>query len=125
MAELLARSAASVLASLPVVSSVRGRVHEAVLMRMPQGLPQMAEVARALDTTTRTLRRWLAAEELTFESVRDEALLAIARDRLADPRSSMAEIAYLLGFSDLRAFHRAFKRWTGVTPGQYRRTLGG
>lgn len=125
VAELLARNAATVLAAMPSVPTLQGRVHEALVALLPSGLPQMKDVARALGTSPRTLRRRLADEGLTFERVRDEALAAIARERLRDPRASIAEVAYLLGFSEVRAFHRAFQRWTGATPGQFRRSMLG
>jgi AraC-like DNA-binding protein len=89
---------------------------------LPRGLPTMDQVARELAMSPRTLRRRLATEGLTFERVRDDVLAAIARDRLRDRRQSIAEVAYVLGFSDVRAFNRAFRRWAGVTPGEYRRT---
>jgi AraC-like DNA-binding protein len=125
VASLLARNAAMVVAAMPSVPTVQARVHEAVVRLLPQGLPAMNSVARALATSPRTLRRRLADEGLTFERVRDDALAAIARERLRDRRQSVAEVAYVLGFSEVRAFHRAFRRWTGQTPGEYRRAALG
>jgi transcriptional regulator GlxA family with amidase domain len=51
-------------------------------------------------------------------------LSAIAKDRLRDASLSLEEVAYIVGFSEVRAFRRAFRRWTGTTPGRYRRTNG-
>jgi AraC-like DNA-binding protein len=121
VAALLARNAATVLAEMPRSPTVRSRVHEAVVGLLPRGLPTMERVARELATSPRTLRRRLADEDMTFERVRDEALSAIARERLRDRRQSIAEVAYVLGFSEVRSFHRSFRRWTGVTPGEFRR----
>jgi AraC-like DNA-binding protein len=125
VAALLARNAATLVAAMPSVPTVQARVHEAVVRLLPRGLPTMDLVARELATSPRTLRRRLATEALTFERVRDAALAAIAQDRLRDHRQSIAEVAYVLGFSDARAFHRAFRRWAGVTPGEYRRAKAG
>jgi AraC-like DNA-binding protein len=121
VASLLARNAAMVLSAMPSVPTLQARLHEAIVSFLPRGFPTMDTVARALATSPRTLRRRLAAEGLTFERVRDGALVAIARERLSDRRESIAEVAFVLGFSEVRAFHRAFRRWTGVTPGEYRR----
>ncbi len=121
VASLLARNAAMVLSAMPSVPTLQARVHEAIVGSLPRGFPTMDTVARALATSSRTLRRRLAAEGLTFDRVRDGALVAIARERLADRRQSIAEVAFVLGFSEVRAFHRAFRRWTGDTPGEYRR----
>jgi AraC-like DNA-binding protein len=121
VASLLARNAAMVLSAMPSVPTLQAKVHEAIVSFLPRGFPTMNSVARALATSPRTLRRRLAAEGLTFERIRDGALVAIARERLADRRESIAEVAFVLGFSEVRAFHRAFRRWTGATPGEYRR----
>ncbi len=121
VAALLARNAEAIVAARPSTPSVLAQVHEAIVSTLPTGLPTMDKVARALATSHRTLRRRLSDEGLTFERVRDDTLAAIARDRLQDRRETLAEVAYVLGFSEVRAFHRAFRRWTGVTPGEYRR----
>jgi len=123
VAEVLARNAALLLRLMPVVPAVQASVNAAILALMPHGLPGMEAVAESLGSTPRTLRRRLAEEGLTFSQVRDGALCALARERMRDPRISLAEVAYELGFSELRAFDRAFRRWTGEAPGKYRRTM--
>ncbi|MCU0671953.1 MAG: AraC family transcriptional regulator [Myxococcota bacterium] len=122
VAELLEASARDAIARLPTGPTVQREVRDAIVALVPGGLPGMREVARRLETTERTLRRRLAAEGLTFAAVRDEVLCALARERLADPRASVADVAFALGFAELRAFHRAFVRWTGMTPGAFRRS---
>lgn len=123
MAEVLARNAGMVLSAMASVLTARGQVHDAIVALLPRELPGTTAVARALAMSTRTLRRRFAADGLTFEGVPDQVVEAIARERLRDPLQSIAQVAYVLGFSEVRAFHRAFVRWTGITPGQFRSPL--
>ncbi len=96
------------------------RVREVVLPRLASGAPSLAEVARALRTSTRTLQRELQACGLGYAAVVDALRRDVALGRLADPSTSVAEVAYLVGYSEPRAFHRAFRRWTGEAPSAYR-----
>jgi AraC-like DNA-binding protein len=122
VAELLAKNAAAILAAQPSSSpSVQRQVNDVIVWLLPRGLPRMDAVARELGLSDRTLRRRLAGEGLRFERVRDAALSAIAKDRLQDTRLSIEEVAFLVGFSEVSAFRRAFRRWTGKTPGRFRR----
>jgi len=79
-------------------------------------------VARALHMSPRTLQRRLDAEAASFSEVVDDVRQRLARAWLADEARSLTEIAFSLGFSDLATFSRAFKRWTGKPPGQWRRS---
>jgi AraC-like DNA-binding protein len=76
-------------------------------------------LARAVGLSPRALRRRLGVEGASVTSLLDEARLRVACEDLKRPESSIKEIAERLGFSEASAFHRAFKRWTGVTPAQY------
>ena len=80
-----------------------------------------AAVARVLHMSVRTLQRKLAGEGTTFRDVLEAAKSQLAQAYLADPRVSVGEVAMLLGFSDPSSFNRAFRRWTGHTPGRWRR----
>jgi AraC-like DNA-binding protein len=77
-------------------------------------------VARRLATSPRTLQRRLAAEGLSYQKVLDDWRRDAAQRHLAASALSIGEIAYLLGFSEPAPFHRAFKRWYGVTPQTFR-----
>ena len=68
----------------------------------------------------RTSRRYLDAEGTSFREIVDEVRIQRAKQLLGDRRTSMAEIAHLLGYSDVRAFSRAFKRCVGSTPAEHR-----
>ena len=85
--------------------------------------PQMTAVARSLGISVRSLRRRLDEEGVSYTSLLNEARATLAKRMLDDPRRSIYETAYAMGFSDPSAFHRAFKRWTGMTPTQYRESL--
>ena len=69
----------------------------------------------------RTLQRRLGAEGATFRAVRDAVLQSIATRLLAQPSLSLAEVAQRIGFADEDALAKAWKRWTGTTPGEHRR----
>jgi AraC-like DNA-binding protein len=93
------------------------------LLRYRRDLSELdaTTIAQAIGLSPRALRRRLGIEGVSVTSLLDEARLRIACEDLKRPDSSIKEIAERLGFSEASAFHRAFKRWTGVTPAQYSR----
>lgn len=78
-------------------------------------------VARWLGVSVRTLQRRLAAESTTFHDVRDAVLQRVATALLARPSLSLEEVAQRTGFADEDPFAKAWKRWTGQTPSDFRR----
>lgn len=85
--------------------------------------PTMSDVARRLGMSVRSLRRRLAEEGVSYPKLLEEAHVAFAKRLLDDPDRSIYEAAFEMGFSDPSAFHRAFRRWTGMTPMQYRENI--
>lgn len=81
------------------------------------------QVAEALHLSVRTLSRRLAAEGTHFQAVKDEVRRDLAVQQLTSSSVSLAILAGQLGFEDLASFNRAFRNWTGSTPGTYRRGL--
>ena len=97
------------------------RVLDRVSTALSGGVPALSEVARGLGMSGRTLQRRLAAEASSFQAVVDEARRRLALRLLrGDDEATLAEVTYMTGFSDQSAFTRAFKRWTGQTPGAFR-----
>ncbi|MFC6672202.1 AraC family transcriptional regulator [Marinobacterium aestuariivivens] len=82
----------------------------------------MEEIATAMHTTTRTLRRKLTDEGTSFQDIKDGLRRDTAIHLLSQPSEPVAAIARTLGFSEPSAFTRAFKHWTGVAPSAYRKT---
>jgi AraC-like DNA-binding protein len=82
------------------------------------GRADMRQVAGALGLSVRSLRRRLDAEGETYQSIANAAAVYRAK-LLLERRGSIQEVAFEMGFSDPSSFHRAFKRWTGLTPGSY------
>jgi AraC-like DNA-binding protein len=96
-------------------------VQKTIASAMYDGSSSAADVARALHVSVRTLQRRLAPTGRTFRDVADAMRGHLAQEYLTDPKVSIAEVALLLGFSDQSSFNRAFRRWTGDTPGRWRR----
>lgn len=86
------------------------------------GMPAAAKTAVAVGMDEETFKRSLMARGLTYRSFVDELRHGLAVGYIRDPAMSLVDTAYLLGFSEQSAFQRAFKRWTGLTPGEYRRS---
>jgi AraC-like DNA-binding protein len=100
--------------------ALKDRVAARLATSDPRELPSMDEVARELGMSVRSLRRRLGAEGAAYKDLLEHALIDAAKRMLEDPKISIQEAAYALGFSGPAVFHRAFKRWTGMTPSQYR-----
>lgn len=101
--------------------SMASRVGSVVASRLGRGEPTIMDSARRLNVSTRTLQRRLAAEGTSFQEVVDDVRRDMAERLLTDASLAVAEISYLLGFSEPSAFHRAFRRWAGVTPIEFRK----
>jgi AraC-like DNA-binding protein len=117
---LLGRYAADSLPEPAAGGSTAARVREILLAAMPGPSPTAEQVARALGQSDRAMRRRLKAEGLRFSVVRDACLCGVAQEALRDPTRSVGEVAWLLGYAEPSAFHRAFRRWTGTTPARFR-----
>jgi len=79
-----------------------------------------AAIAKALGTSTRSLQRGLAAEGTTFADVVEDVRRTMAEALVARPELAIEQVAALLGYQSLRGFERAFKRWTGAAPTDWR-----
>lgn len=112
--------ARDVLARIPEENDIVTQVERAVTRGMSRGLPDMDTVATQLAMSTRTLQRRLAEAETTFQELVDSARRRYAERYLSDDRLAISEVAFLVGFSEPSNFHRAFRRWTGVTPAAFR-----
>jgi AraC-like DNA-binding protein len=104
------------------VSDAIDRVRATIRRELAGGDPSLDQVARELGTSRRSLQRRLADENLTYAQVLDDVRSTMARAYLAQRELSIAEVGYLLGFSEQSSFTRAFRRWTGVSPAEFRRT---
>lgn len=83
--------------------------------------PSLETLAERMGTTPWTLQRQLAAEGTGFRQLLDQTRKALATDYLRETESSLSEIAWLLGFANPPAFHRAYQRWHGISPGEHRK----
>jgi AraC-like DNA-binding protein len=109
------------LSELPRVLSFTETVRRLIADRLSRGHPTAATVASALGMSPRTLSRRLSQEGTSFGPVLEELRRRLAFSYLGQAQIGIAEVAFLLGFSQPEAFHRAFRRWTGQTPREYRR----
>ena len=87
---------------------------------LARGVPSVEDVARRLAISSRTLRRRLEDLGTSFRELVDATRADLARSYIRDRRMPLAEVAFMLGFSEPSTFHRAFKRWTNVTPAAWR-----
>ena len=104
--------------------SYTSRVREIASRELLRGAPTVFTVARELRMSARTLGRRLEREETTFSTLLDDLRHESALRYVGRHEMPLTEIAFRLGFSHVEALHRAFKRWTGQTPGVYRHACG-
>lgn len=121
VASVLSEHAEKQLDQLAAAETFRGRVEAAILPILSTGTVTADGIADRLNLSRQTLYRRLKAEDTTFEEVLDALRERLARHYLDAQAFTVAETAYRVGFSDPSAFSRAFKRWTGRTPGAAKR----
>lgn len=80
----------------------------------------LEQVAEKLSMTTRTLHRKLAREQQSYKNILQDVRHTLAKQYLNNQNNSIKQVAYLLGYEDVANFRRAFKRWQGLSPQQYR-----
>lgn len=121
---LLDHHAEQLLAARRQTADAVGDVWQAVTEALASGMPSLDDVARRLNCSSRSLQRRLAARGQNFKELIDEVRRGLALRYIDDGKLSLLDIAFLLGFSEQSGFQRAFKRWTGTTPGAWRNRPG-
>lgn len=96
------------------------RVHNALRLLLKDGLPRKERVAEKFHMTERTLQRHLQQAGTSYQEILDQLRRELAEHYLLQSNLAIQDIASYLGFSEARSFHRSFKSWTGITPGEYR-----
>ena len=124
LAGYLSEHAEQVLRSLVTGSSISERVRSAIWAAMGDGRPTLERIASALHLPARTLQRRLADEGTSLhreiEEIRKSMAIAMVRDRAI----SIDEVAFLLGYAEPSTLFRSFKRWTAMTPREFRSMQG-
>jgi AraC-like DNA-binding protein len=93
------------------------------ILAIQQGVPSSDEIAKAIGLHPEQFKLLLASRGLSFRALLDDLRHALALRHMQDSSLSLVDIAYLLGFSEQSSFQRAFKRWSGFTPGDYRKRV--
>ncbi len=121
--DLLLRYAEEALADRPQMrASLRAAVERVLPQLLPHAKASVSNVAQKLAISRRTLSRKLRDEDVAFAKILAETRTALAKRYLAERDLPISEIAWLLGYKEVSSFTHAFKRWTGMTPRQFRLT---
>ncbi len=119
--QTLEEHALTQMAALEDDSGLATRVRHAIHQQLRQGVTRQDMIAEQLAMTPRTLQRRLSQEGLSYQALLDEVRHEMARDYLARTTLPIPDVAMRLGFSEVRSFHRSFKHWSGMTPGEFRK----
>jgi AraC-like DNA-binding protein len=118
LCRMLERHATELLARIPPNHGFAHAVRQRIAQELGSGNPGAEAVAEALGVSVRTLRRRLNDEGTSHQQLLDEVRSGLAQRMLGERGLSVNEVAFLLGFSDASAFHKALRRWTGRSAGE-------
>lgn len=119
----LERHAVAVLARLPADGRTSVRARRLITESLRHGEPSPAAIGKQLSLSERTLQRRLREEGTSFAELLDGTRRELSQLYLSEAGVAAYEVAFLLGYSEPSAFHRAFRRWTGATPQEFRLQL--
>lgn len=122
---VIRKHADQLLAELPQAHSFTARVRSLLMQELGGGNPSAPHIAGQLHMSSRTLTRRLDQEGTSFKDLLEDLRKGLALKYVGSTDLALSEIAFLLGFSQVAAFHRAFKRWTSQTPLEHRRARRG
>lgn len=117
---VLDRYATELLAKLPQTSTIVNQVQRELQLHLQSGEPKLNAIAQALQLSPRTLQRQLQEAGTSYQVLLDEVRRELAITYVQQQSISASDLAFLLGFSETSAFHRAFKRWIGRTLMEFR-----
>ena len=119
--EFLRAAPENILLKYKNADGVTARIRRRLRQVLPQELPALEAIAHEFNTAPATLRRRLKAEGQSYQSIKDELRRDMAVTYLSSTTKSVHEIAQAVGFLEPSAFHRAFRKWTHMSPAAYRR----
>src|SRR5208283_495223 len=119
--EFLRRAPENILLKYKNTDSLGARIRRRLRQSLPAELPEFEALAGEMHMTPVTMRRRLHEEGATYQAIKDQLRRDLAIDYLKHSRRSVLDIALQLGFRERSAFHRAFRKWTGASPGEFRR----
>ncbi len=120
LCDILDRQARELLARLPHEDSLANQVRGLLTETLKAGDSRLETLSQRFGVSPRTLQRRLRDEGTSHQELLDEVRKELSKRYLMEPELAICEVAYLLGFSEPSAFHRAFRRWTGITPKAFR-----
>lgn len=121
--EFLAVAPENLLVQYKDNNSLAAQIQRRLRDLAPADWPGFDEIADDMRTSASTLRRRMEAEGQSYQAIKDHLRRDMAINLLSDSTMSVMDIAAELGFAETSAFHRAFKKWTGANPGEYRRSV--
>ena len=119
--EFLRTAPESILVKYKNGSSLSARIRRRLRQLLPGEVPDFDRLAGELNMTSATMRRRLHEEGASYQGIKDQLRRDLAIGYLSHSDRSVTDIALELGFSERSAFHRAFRKWTGAAPGEFRR----
>jgi AraC-like DNA-binding protein len=123
LSTVLHRYAESLLGQLPEQGDFLDMVRRPILQGLSGGVPAAERVARQLGLSKRSFFRRLQEHATSYQQIVDEIRRDLTLHHLREGRLSLSEIAFLVGYAEVSTFHRAFRRWSGQSPAEYRRSL--
>ena len=119
LGSLLERQAEDLLAKSPRYGIFANQVQQLIREGLPVGAARMETICRKLGSSERTLQRKLSEEGTSYKELFEETQRDLSKFYLQKSEMAICEVSYLVGFSQVSAFHRAFRRWTGLTPKEF------